>query len=310
MENNSTIKLLDKNGKPFASRLPHAAVHTAESLELSPLDDPNEWLRHPAHTPPAEVDIEREQRSIDSIVGTTRGNEPIIKLVWAGDRSFWLKFFMSWNSAGRPNREAVARPLIRYGTVRSDDGEFRRDVFPARWLLLSRIEPEQYADSYRENCYAHAPEISGMKQIQPDEVPKVMWLYYRAIGVHTNFCCGTAARAKKKCFGTYAPPSVCHVELGEQKRACEKSGFKTHNPFEQIDGETVRLAQNENTGYYDEIERMKVQQQIYMDNPMALLGVMATMNGDFDGARGKQIVKDYYDRKIDKQLDLINKKEQ
>lgn len=303
---NQTIRILDAAGKPFASSLPHAEIHTSDVIEqISPFDNPDVWLRHPAKDAPADIDIKREQAAIDSIMGVTRENRSIVKLAWSGDRNYWLSFFMSWDAFGRPNKPAVKRPLIRYGTVRTDDGDVRRDVFPARWLLLSRVEPEQFAESYKEQCWSYAPEIGAHKQIMPDEVPSAMWLFYRYVADHSNFCCGVAAKNKKKCFGKYAPPSFCHNDLGEQKRACQKSGFKSHNPFEQIDGEMIRLAQNENTGYYDEIERLKVQQQIYMENPMPLLGVLPTMGGEFDGARGKQMVKDYYDRKIEQQLKLI-----
>ena len=295
-----------------------------EIQTVHPFDDEDVWFQYPAFRAPMDVNLAREQSMIDSIIGTTRGNQPIIKVVWTGDRDYWKEFFLSWDSAGKPNTAPVKRPLVRLGTLRDEKGNFVRDIFPARWLLLARVEPEQYAATYKESCYMHAPEIGydieikdatgnvigvkrvpGLKQIQPDTPPPVMWLWFATVARHTDFCCATAAKNKKKCFGEYAPPSYFLKNLGEQKLACERAGFKSHNPFEQIDAATIRLAENENTGYLEDINRLKVKQQIYMDNPMALLGTIPTMNGDFDGARGKQIVKDYFDRKIEEKEKLI-----
>lgn len=293
-------------GASVTSGVPNSSPETETEISVvHPLNNPETWLKSPAYIAPVEVNIEREQKAVDSIIGTTRENQPIIKVVWAGDREFWKEFFMSWDSSGKPNAAPVKRPLVRYGTVRNDKGEFVRDVFPARWLLLARVEPEQYAATYKQSCFMFAPEIGGLKQIQPEAIPSVMWILFAIVGHHSDYCCGTAAKNKKKCFGQYAPPSYYLTELGEQKRACEKSGFKSHNPFEQIDAETIRLAENENTGYLEDIARLKVKQQIFMDNPMALLGLLPTMNGDFDSGKGKQMVKDYFDRKIEERQKLI-----
>lgn len=57
-----------------------------------PLDDPNAWLRSAAHDAPLSSDeIASVQAEIDGIIGTTRDNKSIAKLVWNGDRAFWKK---------------------------------------------------------------------------------------------------------------------------------------------------------------------------------------------------------------------------
>lgn len=289
--------------------LKEAAGKTARALEkfnapLHPLDDPQVWLNNPMYAAPSEVDLVRAQSEIDSIVGTTRGNEPIIKVVWNGDRRYWLKFFMSWNASGMPDKAVVRRPLVRYKALRDNNRKLVRDVFPPRFLLLSRIEPEQFASTWKQDSYVFAPEINRLKQIRPSEPPSVLWLWYATIARHTDYCCATAARNKERCYGDYAPPSYCLDALGQQVKACAKSGLD-NNPFKDVDASIVQDIADENNGYVGELMQLQVEAETYIENPLALLGVHGSLKADIDPKRAKQIVKDFYDKEIQETAKLI-----
>lgn len=270
---------------------------------LSPLNNPETWRRAPMYKPPKDVDIARAQKEIDSIVGVTRENRSIIKLAWNGDRRYWLKFYASWDALGRPNAPLVERPLVRRGAI-LDGKRLVRDIFPPRWLLLIRLEPEQYAATWKQESYFFAPEINAYKQIRPDEPPKEFWLPYATIARHTDYCCGIAEKNKRRCYGEYAPPSYVFDNLGEQKRACEKLGLKD-SPFQMIDAETASEIADENNGYLDEIRQMEIESEVYAENPLALIGIVPSIKADVDAKKAGQIVRDFYDREIQKTAKLI-----
>lgn len=285
--------MLETTNQPAATESP---VDSKQNLH--PLDDPQVWLDHPLHQPPAGVDVARCQREIDSIFGVTRDNQPIIKLVWNGDVSFWLEYFMSWDATGRPNAPAVKRPRVKFKNFRDRFGKLIRDVFPPRFLLLARLEPEQYADAYQRESYFFAPEIGAMKQIRPDEPPPVYYLWYATIARHDEFCCQISKREQQFCYGKYAPPQFIYESLHAQKKAQEIQNIK-YSPFERIDGDLIRQFENYQNGYRYEVARLKVESEIYVENPMALIGPHAAQRAGIDTPqKARQVVKEYYDRQL------------
>lgn len=244
--------------------------------------------------PPADINIEREQKWIDDLMGQTNGGQSIYKLVWNGDTNYWYEFFHEWNVLGKPTALPVKRPRQRYGVINdATSGKFIRDAFPPRWLLLTRLEPQQYAEGYRRESWIYSPEINCMKLIRPEEPPPVFWMPYSTIAAHSDYCCAK----EKKCFGKYAPPSHIRPILEEQKRASEAEGYR--NPFEQVDyGFISELEFAQNT-YLQEIKQMEVDRQIAMATPWALLGPEASMRAGIETTKqAEQVVRDYFDRKI------------
>jgi hypothetical protein len=286
------VELFDKNGRFFQkpNNEHHVAVH--------PLDDPQVWLSTPCYEPPANVNIENAQKWINSIIGTTRDNQPICKLVWNGDRSYWYEFFMQWNNIGQPTAGVVPRPRIRYKIKRDPaTGQFLSDVFPPRWVLLFRLEPEQYADGWKKESYVWAPEINCFKQIRPDEPPKVFWLWFATLAEHSDYCCATAAKVPAKCYGKYVEPYFAQDLLEIQGAAMQAEG--TRNPYAKIGRDFIRLAEDENNGYRFELQELKIESEIYAENPYALLGIHASLKAGIENEKqAKQMVKEFYDREI------------
>jgi hypothetical protein len=271
---------------------------------LHPLDDPEEWKRVGSYQHPADINIVQEQKWIDQLMGTTHDNQPIYKLVWNGDRNYWYEFFVQWDALGRPTAPPLQRPRIRYKVLRDPvTNRPVRDVFPPRWLILTRLEPEQYAHSWKKESYSFAPEIGTYKQIRPDEPPSVFWLWYATIARHTAHCCTTANKERRKCYGRYAPPSYAREMLTLQHQADLEGG--TRSVYEKITGGFASEIEDENTGYAFEMAELQVESEVFIENPMALLGVEGSLRADVDLKQARQMVKDFYDREIEEQAKLL-----
>lgn len=265
---------------------------------LSPLDDPNVWAKHSAFNAPSGVDVAFWQKEIDRVIGTTRGGEPIIKLVWNGDRNHWLEYFFEWNILGNPTAPPERVPRVRYKILRDETGKRVRDVFPPRWLLLSRLEPEQFAASWERESKVFAPEIGCDKIIRPIEPPKVFWMFFATIARHTDYCCIHAENNGSLCFGRYAPPGFYLPNLHAAKKAMQVSGQR--NPFEAVDASFLSEIDESVSGYRQEIEAMEIESEIYAENPYALLGIAPSIRAGIDSEKdARNLVKDFYKRQLD-----------
>lgn len=236
-------------------------------------------------------------------------------LVWSGDREHWFQFYTEWDGYGRPSAPVERWPIIRYKGVKDENGRLLYNAFPPRWLLLNRIEPEQYAHAWKQNSYVYAPELSDareinmpdggvqlelvpvFKQIRPDEPPKCMWVWYSTIANHDGFCCATRRKNHEICYGTYAPPAKCHETLYHQRKADETQGFR---PFERLEYEAIAEIQDEYTGYALELAELQAQEQVYVKNPFALLGVAGAEAAGLDTPqKAEKYVKEYFERQKD-----------
>lgn len=271
-------------------------VDGQRKLEKHPLNDPEQWALEPAYYPPSDINVAQCQKEIDQIYGTTRDGQPIMKLVWSGDRSFWHEVFMQWNGLGKPSAPPVRRPRLRYKTIRDDLGRLVRDVFPPRWLILTRLEPEQYADSYAAESYFFDPGIRCMKQIRPDEVPEVYWLWFMTVADHNGHCCTVARNNRELCYGKYAAPQHVYEILGRQREADAKANI--HSPFEKVSGQFIQQIENRHNNYFYEIAKLKAEAEIYIENPLALIGTQVAYAKDLSHKQAQQMVKDYYEKQI------------
>lgn len=268
------------------------AVISSHSV-LSPYDNPDVWRRSAAYDPPSNVDIEREQAAINMIGGTTRNGEPIFKLVWNGDHRFWDGYYMRWTIAGQPIGDLKRRPRIRYKVLRDADGRVVRDSFPPRWLLLTRLEPEQFAKGWKNESWVYDASIGRKKMIRPDEPPKVFWLWFMTIAKHTDYCCAKAEKEQRICYGKYVPPSFAHSALAQQVKADEQQGKR--NPFADISSQTITYLHDLNTGYRQEMAEMQAMKDIYIEHPYALLGLGAMQAiGDKGIQYARNLVKEHF----------------
>lgn len=290
--------LTDMLGHPISLPKPVEPLHA--------YDDPDIWLKEPAYNAPADVDIVQEQKWIDSLMGTTRDNQSIYKLVWNGDRNFWYQFFLGpWNSLGKPMAPVVRRPRIRYKVLRDPiTRAIQQDVFPPRWVILTRLEPEQFPN-YKQESYSWAPEINGYKQIRPDEPPDVFWLWYATIARHTDYCCATAQKNQKHCYGKYVAPGYAREMLQMQRQADLAAGVRS--VYQQVDSSFADEIADQYTGYTYEMEQLKVEAEVFIENPMALLGVEASLRAGVNAKEARQMVKEFYDREAQEQSKLLSK---
>lgn len=297
--NSVTDKAADGLVNEFGRRL------ISPAKQLHALDDPDEWLREPAYTAPAEIDISQAQKEIDDMMGTTRNGESIYKLVWNGDKSYWHQFFMEWDVTGRPSAPVTLRPRVRYKILRDPvTKKFIRDVFPPRWLLLTRIEKEQFADTWRDESFVFAPEIGCKKQIRPEEPPPVFWVWYATIAEHNGYCCSTKEKNQELCYGTYAPPRALYPVLGEQKRADAAAGMLS--PFEKVHPSFLSESEDLNAGYRLEMAELEVEERIALANPLGAIGIEASLRAGIETpAQAEKYIKEYYDRQKQELARLI-----
>lgn len=202
----------------------------------------------PSTAPLLADEVAAVQSEIDSIIGLTRDNKQILKLVWNGDRAFWEELYMDWDLCGKPVR-TVKRPLVLYKSILNEDGsKLIRDVFVPRWLLLQRSEPETYARTWEQYSYMTSPkltedvweEISGAKVLvkrprkilfRPPVPPKDGWYRkFQTIARHENGCCQEAAKLKINCFGEYAHPKHAFADLRMIADARKRDGVR-EQPF-------------------------------------------------------------------------------
>lgn len=304
--------ILDHLGRSIPNNIPTAQ---AKPASVHPLDDPQAWLRNPCYKAPANVDIAREQKKINDIYGTTSGGEPIMLLVWAGDRDHWMQFYTQWDGYGKPSAPVERWPIIRYKGVKNEEGKLLYNTFPPRWLLLTRIEAAQIAHAWKRESYVYAPELSDAreipdgnggvmldlvpvyKQIRPDECPKPLWLWYSTIAKHNGYCCAARRENWEICYGTYAEPGYCHETLYQQKKADDAQGFR---PFERLEYEAIAEIADEYTGYRKELEELQADEQVYIKNPLALIGVAGAEALGLDTPqKAEKYVKEYFDRQKD-----------
>ena len=289
--------LIESAGRLFSQS---PVVPTPAENTLHALDNPDIWRNFPAYDAPSDVDIVKSQKWIDDLMGRTRG-ESIYKLVWNGDKRYWHEYCIKWDTSGKPTAPAEKWPIIRYGTVRNPlTGMPVRQLFPPRWLILSRLEPEQYADHWRQESYIFDPKIRNFRQIRPDVAPPVYWLWFHTVGHHTPHCCMSKARENKRCFGTYAPPEAAREHLENQRDADLAEGKRA--VYEKVDRTFINETEEDINGYRQALAELEADAEYYAENPMALIGLQPNI-----GAKdAKQLVKDHFDKQIQETAKLID----
>ena len=224
---------------PAAPELGERALMPTTALSL---DNPQAWLRYQAFEPPISWDeIAQVQKEIDAVIGTTRENQSIAKLVWNGDVRFWKEFHDRWNINGQPIGDTYKRPHVLYQSVYNSHDIWQFDAFPPRFLILTRLEPEQYADTWRVESMIWHPDIQKMVQILPAECPPVRHMWFMTIGHHVAGCCQRAAAEEHNCYGKYVHPRACLEELKRIRASMEAEGIWESHPFDSPADVKTRL---------------------------------------------------------------------
>lgn len=201
-----------------------------------PLDDPNAWLQYAAHEAPLPLnEIQNVQTEIDGIIGTTRENKSIAKLVWNGDRTYWKKMHNKWDAGGHGIGDLYERPQVLYMTIRDENNKFVRDAFVPRWLIMTRLEPEQYAGTWVNDSRFFDPDLGMYVQLLPSVPPTEQYIWFMTIAVHVGGCCQRAASQDMSCYGRYAHPRQCLDELRNIRKGLDEGGFAKNHPFDSPD---------------------------------------------------------------------------
>jgi hypothetical protein len=230
-------------------------------------------------------------------MGTTRNDESIYKLIWNGDRQVLVRVLhvLGCSREAHVRTDAAAEDPLQ-GFAGSDHPQADQRRVSRRGGYCSHASsPSSTPTPGRPESWVWDPNLKRKKQIRPDVPPEVFWVWYATIGAHNGTCCAVKQKNWDKCFGAYAPPQFAEGLLGIQKRADAAGG--TRSVYEKVDPTFVSEVEDENNGYLLEMAEMEVEEQIYTENPLALIGVHASLKAGLDDPqRARQFVKDYYDR--------------
>lgn len=221
---------------------------------LSPFDNPMAWGAPAFSAPLSDSEIARVQKDIDSICGTTRDNKSIAVLVWNGDTRFWKDVCIDWDIEGKPTN-FIKRPIVLYRSVYGAHRKFIRDEFPPRWLILTRIEPEQYAAGWERDSKVWCPERQTYIQLKPDVAPKEWHVWFKTIAEHNGTCCKNLGEKGLSCYGKYAHPSSALEELRMIRKGIEASGLPPATPFDSPDRLTRKLREKSVNDYVEQSMR-------------------------------------------------------
>jgi hypothetical protein len=156
-----------------------------------------------ASSPPRGFNRAAYQKRIDDVVGT-RDGRPIIKLAWAPEERRWMPHRLT--DAGEPiNPQGYVFPIFCSG--KDANGEL---TAPNRWVLLERIEPEQFAPTWELGRYSF---FKGSMWDWKGPLPTEKYIELRAHCYHDGECCkciGSACECGVEyahCWGKYAEPN-------------------------------------------------------------------------------------------------------
>lgn len=224
-----------------------AAVRAA----LSPFNDPFSWGASDSSCPLSDEQVAAYQTRIDSIIGTSNGNS-IAKLVWNADKRYWRDICISWDSTGKAI-EFSKRPIVLYKTAREADGKFLYDVPVPRWLLLTRLEPEQYAGSWARDSRVWFPDRQQYVQVKPETPPPDGWyVWFMTIAEHDAWCCRYAAEEVRTCYGLYADPGRGVQELERLRKGMDAANLPESTPFDSPDRTTRKLREHGVNNYVEQ----------------------------------------------------------
>lgn len=276
----------------------------------SSLNDPRAWLDYPAFEPPLSMSqICDIQLDIDAIIGTTRENQSIAKLVWNGDINFWKSFHNKWDQEGKPVGDLFRRPRVLYKSIKDPKGAFVRDSFPPRWLLLTRIEPEQYVSTWKNDSLIFCRTRQKFIQFQPVTPPPVYYVWFMTIAEH-GVCCQEAAKYGAICYGKYAHPRACLATLRATRKGMEADGIFESHPFDSPDRVTRRLREGGLNNYVEQAvnEFQATVDRTIDESPLAMIDPYTGAHIETE-KQAKEILREESKRAVDVlEQELIGRK--
>lgn len=266
---------------------------------ISALDDPKVWLREPLFEPPLpKHEIEAVQAGIDSIIGVTRDNKSIAKLAWSGDREFWFSYYTNWSATGKGVGELHKRPQLLYKSILGPKNEVI-DIFPARWIILTRIEKEQYVPTWKRDTVRYCNIRKCNVQVQPETPPEEYWLWYMTIAFHTPFCCRLAHQKDERCYGTYCHPRKVLEDLRAVKKGLEIRGITQCDPFKTADELLIKIRRFENSNYDEQSLLLFAQEQEMMADEAPLYMATDLVQKQTPLSNIRQVAKDRANRAVE-----------
>jgi len=219
------------------------------------LNNPDSWVQGLDYSAPESKEyLAMVQKELDSVLGVTRDNKSIAKIVWNGDTSFWKEIFIDWDLYGRPT-EKIKRPFVLYKSVFTNDGKFVKDVFVPRYIVLTRLEPEQYALDWEQSTRFYCPERQRTVPFRPAIPPTDVYVWFATIANHSLGCCQRSAKVGVSCYGTYADP-MKFVEVARQiRKGMEFIKQPENSPFDSPSAIERRLRERQNENYEDQALR-------------------------------------------------------
>lgn len=264
----------------------------------TPLDDPREWLRSPQIDAPVSKDeLAQIQKEIDSIIGVTRDNKSIAVLAWNGDRTYWKRHYTNWTKDGKPLGNLYVRPQLLYKTI---PGNPPKDVFVPRFLILTRLEPEQFHPTWKRDSRVFCKERNVFIQIQPETPPKEYFLWFQTIARHNGVCCQTAEEGGANCYGLYLHPRAVLDDLRAIRKGLEFKGVKQSDPFASPDELMRKLREHSTNNYIEQAvdSFTKQKMKVVEDAPFALAPT-ELLAGGYSLANIRRVVKDNAKRSIE-----------
>lgn len=165
-------------------------------MTYTPRDGAETWT--PFMPAPSNFDKAVYQKRIDNIVGT-RDGRPIIKLAWAPDELRW-----------RPHAHGDTPPGYTFPIFIAYHDADGSEVAAPRWVLLERLEPEQFAPTWEATRYSM---YQGRLWDWSGPCPSERYIELRAHCYHDGVCCPCrklwtcqCGVEYDHCWGRYAEP--------------------------------------------------------------------------------------------------------
>lgn len=228
------------------SNLHQAIEHLSRDDRYEAYNDPRQWFR--TLNPPS-FSLQRAgfQKKIDKIVGMSARSQSIIMLKWAWECSY-LMF-------------GKRKQLFNFLTLEVRGQEVQFSV--PRWVVVQRIEPEQFKASWdatryvvdpatrvtdlstatydnEGNCTYTGDVVYDGDKLDKGPCPNEWFQSLWVIADHDGLCCKKAEEMSRSCWGYYRNPS--QWDLNEIKRIHHaKLSDPTYNqsPFEPLTPETL-----------------------------------------------------------------------
>jgi len=281
----SSSKIYLANGDEY---VPKTDLEVQKSVH--PYDDFSTWLKADfTEAPWPKARTRAFQKEIDRLIGTNSRGESFVKLVWSGDRRYWYPYYSNWYSTGTPREDSLElRPVVLYRTHTLDNGVDYIDIYPPRWLLLQKIEPEQYAETWELGCYERDPLLSGPKVVRPLTPPKEYYVWFQTIASHAvhGDCCKAAESNLAVCYGRYREPAQADFDfLVENNRWRASSGRQRSDM--PLTEETLKTITKEVAWYNAQMrdQKTKAASEAIMENPAAFVQPFLNTVGKEGGNR-------------------------